>query len=57
MEKQVSHPPPGNEGRGILSAAENGRRIRSSSNLAGRVGSLDECELPIMDEELGLGNY
>lgn len=46
MEKRVSLSSPGKEGHGILSAAQNGRRIRASSQLTDRVGNPEECDLP-----------
>lgn len=52
----ISYRPPGKDGHRVLSAAENGRRTRSSSNLSGRVGSVEEDELPMADKELGPRN-
>lgn len=57
MEKRVSLSSPGKEGHGILSAAQNGRRIRGSSQLTDRVGNPEECELAMVDGELGWKNY
>lgn len=57
MEKRVSLSPPGKEGHGILSAAQNGRRIRASSQLTDRVGNPEECELAMVDGELRWKNY
>lgn len=57
MEKRVSLSPPGKEGHGVLSAAQNGRRTRASSKLTGRVGNLEECELAMVDAVLGWKNY
>lgn len=53
--KATSYNLPGNDGHGVLSAAENGG-TRYSSKVSGRVGSRENYELPIVDGELGWKN-
>lgn len=57
MEKRGSLSLPGKEGHGVLSVAQNERRTRASSKLTGGVGNLEQCELAMVDGELGWKNY